>query len=85
VFAVGKFLFSMQRYPTKLEGFHDEVNTLCEPDVGGEVVPAQPLLHLAFKLRRTSRGLQRWSQRRVGSVRDMILVANDVILRLYTA
>ncbi|KAM0876201.1 hypothetical protein ACQ4PT_036300 [Festuca glaucescens] len=44
-----------------------------------EVVPADPLRKLEFKFRRTSSGLQSWSQRKVGSIRDLILVANEVI------
>jgi hypothetical protein len=49
------------------------------------VPPSNPLAKLEFKLRRVSRGLQRWSQHKVGSVRDLLLVANEIIFRLDAA
>ncbi|KAM0928574.1 hypothetical protein ACQ4PT_002562 [Festuca glaucescens] len=68
------------RFWLKLHGFHDEAKALWEDDVDGEVTPTDPLHRLEFKLRRTCHSLQRWSQRKVGSIRDLILVANEVIL-----
>ncbi|XP_071677149.1 uncharacterized protein [Lolium perenne] len=51
----------------------------------GEVVPSNPIARVGLKLRRVARGLRGWSQRKVGSTRDMLLVANEVILRLDVA
>jgi hypothetical protein len=44
-----------------------------------------PLERLDFKFRRLARDLQRWSAKRVGSIRDQILIANEVIFRLDAA
>ncbi|KAM0834255.1 hypothetical protein ACQ4PT_063760 [Festuca glaucescens] len=63
----------------------DVVAALWDGTDDGEVVPSDPLARLGFKLRRVSRGLQGWSQRKVGSIRDLLLVANEVILRLDVA
>jgi hypothetical protein len=75
----------LERFWLKLPGFDDEVKKLWEAEDIGDATPVDPLKRLAFRLRRTSRGLQRWSQRRVGSIRDSILVANEVILRFDAA
>ncbi|KAM0861655.1 hypothetical protein ACQ4PT_045717 [Festuca glaucescens] len=81
---VGKrFLF--ERFCLKLPGFDDEVKALWEGEDIDDATPVDPLKRLAYRLRRTSRGLQRWSQRRVGSIRDSILIANEVILRFDVA
>jgi hypothetical protein len=37
------------------------------------------------KLRKLARRLQSWSQRKVGNVRDQILMANELILQLDVA
>ncbi|XP_071678288.1 uncharacterized protein [Lolium perenne] len=81
--AVGK-RFRFERFWLSLGGFQEEVQTLWNCNAAGGV-PADPLRRLGFKLLRVSRGLSRWSQRRVGSVRDSILLANEVILRLDVA
>jgi hypothetical protein len=79
---VGK-RFRFERFWLSLPGFDDEIKALWDGRrLDGLQVPSNPLARLDFKLRLVSRGLQRWSQRRVGSVRDSILVANEVILRL---
>ncbi|KAM0824886.1 hypothetical protein ACQ4PT_069905 [Festuca glaucescens] len=75
--------FRFERFWLKLEGFADVVKGLWD-DPSGDV-PADPLRRLQFKLRRTSRGLQSWSQRKVGSIRDLILVANEVVSLLDVA
>ncbi|KAM0831277.1 hypothetical protein ACQ4PT_065657 [Festuca glaucescens] len=75
--------FRFERFWLKLEGFADVVKGLWD-DPSGDV-PADPLRRLQFKLRRTSRGLQSWSQRKVGYIRDLILVANEVVSRLDVA
>jgi hypothetical protein len=43
------------------------------------------MVNLDRKVRRLARGLQRWSQRKVGNIRDQLLMANELILRLVTA
>ena len=43
---------------------------------------ADPLQRFDAKLRRLARDLKRWSQQRVGNIRDQLLVATEVILRL---
>ncbi|XP_071681410.1 uncharacterized protein [Lolium perenne] len=77
--------FRFERFWLKLDGFADVVKGLWEDTAGGDPMPADPLRRLEFKLRRTSRGLQSWSQRKVGSIRDLILVANEVISHLDVA
>jgi hypothetical protein len=75
--------FRFERFWLSLPGFDEEVHVIWDGRrLDGLQVPRDPLAHLDFKLRLASRGLQRWSQRRVGSVRDSILVASEVILRL---
>jgi hypothetical protein len=44
-----------------------------------------PLERLDFKIRRLASDLQRWSAKRVGSIRDQILIANEVIFQLDAA
>jgi hypothetical protein len=46
---------------------------------------SDPLKRLDYKIRKVGRDLQRWRAKRVGSIRDQILVANEVILRLDAA
>jgi hypothetical protein len=75
--------FRFERFWLKLEGFADVVKGIWD-DPSGDM-PADPLCKLEFKLRRTNRGLQSWSQRKVGSIRDLILVANEVVSRLDVA
>ncbi|KAM0921778.1 hypothetical protein ACQ4PT_006701 [Festuca glaucescens] len=81
---VGKH-FRFERFWLKLDGFQEVVRGLWDGVTDGEVVPVDPLRKLEFKLRRMSHGLQSWSQRKVGSIRDLILVANEVIFRLDVA
>ncbi|KAM0928813.1 hypothetical protein ACQ4PT_002002 [Festuca glaucescens] len=77
--------FSFEHFWLKLDGFLDAVKALWEGVGEGEVLPSNPLLQLTHKLRRTSCGLQGWSQRKVGSIRDLLLVANEIVLRLDVA
>jgi hypothetical protein len=58
-----RFLF--ERFWTKLSGFRDVVVELW----GSESISENPLLNLDQKLRRLARGLQRWSQQKVVSIR----------------
>jgi hypothetical protein len=76
--------FRFEWFWLRLDGFAEVVKSLWDDGLDGEVPPTEPISRLAFKLRQTTRGMQRWSQRQVGSIRDSILVANEVILRLET-
>jgi hypothetical protein len=73
--------FRFERFWTKLEGFADAVVASW----GSGPPVADPLQRLDRKLRKLARDLQRWSQKRVGSIRDQILIANEVIFRLEAA
>jgi hypothetical protein len=77
--------FRFERFWLRLDGFAEVVQSLWDDGLDGEEPPTEPIARLAFKLKQTSRGLQRWSQRKVGSIRDSILIANEVILQLETA
>jgi hypothetical protein len=59
----------------------DEVEALW----GRESLAVNPMVNLDRKFRMLARGLQRWSQRKVGSIRDQLLMANEIILRLDVA
>jgi hypothetical protein len=67
--------FRFESFWAKLDGFLEEVDVLW----GKDAVSANPMLNLDRKLRNLSRGLQRWSQRKVGSIRDLMLMANELI------
>jgi hypothetical protein len=73
--------FRFESFWTKLDGFLDEVAALW----ASGPVSENPLFNLDRKLRCLSRGLQRWSQRKVGSIRDLMLMANELISRLDVA
>jgi hypothetical protein len=77
--------FRFERFWLKLPGFAEVVKDLWMEVDADAPLPADPLRRLEFKLRRASRGLQSWSQRKVGSIRDLILVANEVVSRLDVA
>ena len=78
---VAKKRFRFERFWIKCEGFLDAVKSSWD----SEGAPADPLKKLDFKLRRLARALKRWSQKFVGNIRDQILMANEVILRLEVA
>jgi hypothetical protein len=71
--------FRFESFWVKLQGFHDAVAASW-----GRAVPLRldALERLDLKLRRVARDLQSWSARRVGSIRDQLLVANEVIIQL---
>jgi hypothetical protein len=58
--------FRFERFWIKLNGFVDEVEALW----GRESLGTNPMVNLDRKFRRLAHGLQRWSQRKVGSIRD---------------
>ncbi|KAM0859677.1 hypothetical protein ACQ4PT_047047 [Festuca glaucescens] len=70
--------FRFERFWTKVHGFHDVVAS-CWADTAA---PADPLKRLGHKLRSLGRHLQRWSRREIGSIKDQLLVAHEVIARL---
>ncbi|KAM0921177.1 hypothetical protein ACQ4PT_007069 [Festuca glaucescens] len=65
----------------KVEGFSEVVNSIWNE----ATTHANPLLRLDMKLRAMVEGLQRWSQQKVGNIRDQILMANEIIFRLDAA
>jgi hypothetical protein len=70
--------FRFERFWTKMEGFPDVVKELrAWADVHGDAVQ-----RLDGKLRSLARGLQSWSQKKVGSIRDQLSMAHEVILQL---
>jgi hypothetical protein len=73
--------FRFERFWTRLEGFADVVAASWEAGL----FVADPLRRLDRKLGKLARDLQRWGSKRVGSIRDQILVTNEVIFRLEAA
>jgi hypothetical protein len=73
--------FHFEKFWTRLEGFSPTLQASWDRDGA----PVDPLERLDFKIRRLARDLQRWSAKRVGSIRDQILIANEVIFRLDAA
>jgi hypothetical protein len=73
--------FRFEVFWLKLDGFHTEVEAIW----GKEKVSANPFVNLGSKLQSLARGLQSWSQRRIGRVRGQILMANELIMRLDVA
>jgi hypothetical protein len=76
-------LFSKRRFRfesvwPKIDGFLEVVRNLWE----SVVVHGDALQRLDLKLRELARGLQSWSQRKVGSIRDQLWAANELILQL---
>jgi hypothetical protein len=71
--------FTFESFWVKLDGFQEAVAASWGAAIA---VHADPLRRLDLKLRRVARDLQRWSARRVGNIRDQILVANEVIRQL---
>jgi hypothetical protein len=73
--------FRFEQFWTKLGGFLETV----ESSWSAVHPPAEPLRRLDLKLRRLACDLQHWGAKRVGNIRDQILVANEVIFRLEAA
>jgi hypothetical protein len=73
--------FRFESFLIKLDGFLEEVNALW----GKDAVSVNPMLNLDRKLRNLSRDLQRWSQHKVGRIRDLMLMTNELISRLNVA
>jgi hypothetical protein len=73
--------FRFEKFWVKLEGFAEIIAGSWE----SAGAPVDPLRRLDFKLRKLPRDLQRWSSKRVGSIRDQILIANELIFRLEAA
>jgi hypothetical protein len=77
----GKRRFHFESFWTKLEGFHEVVATAWS------VVPASlcPLLTLAAKPKATARGLQGWSEKKVGHVSSQLELARELQHKLEIA
>jgi hypothetical protein len=60
----GKRRFDFEAFWTKLEGFQEAVSSAWATVPAG----ACPLLTLSAKLKATARGLQGWSEKKVGHV-----------------
>jgi hypothetical protein len=73
--------FRFEKFWLKLEGFGEVV----EASWNAGSAHADPICRLDRKLRRLAKDLQRWSSMKVGSIRDQILIANEVIFRLDAA
>ncbi|XP_071683548.1 uncharacterized protein [Lolium perenne] len=71
--------FTFESFWVNLDGFQEAVAEAWGAPTAG---PADPLQRLDRKLRRVAKALQWWSARRVGNIRDQILVANEVIRQL---
>jgi hypothetical protein len=78
MYFVSKSHLRFERFWVKLDGFQDTVAESWSA-LGA---PPEPIRRLGFKLRRVATDLQRWSSRRVGSIHDQLLVANEVIHQL---
>jgi hypothetical protein len=80
-FTQGKHRFHFESYWTKLEGFLTEVeNSWCQP-----IFAVCPLQRMADKLKRLSKHLQSWSNKRVGHVKRQLVMTNEILHRLEVA
>jgi hypothetical protein len=68
--------FRFERVWTKMEGFFDIVKALWDD----APVHGDALQRLGYKLRALAKGLQRWNKRKVGSIRQQLSLANELIL-----
>ncbi|KAM0920400.1 hypothetical protein ACQ4PT_007548 [Festuca glaucescens] len=73
--------FRFEHFWLKIDGFLDVVKQ-CWSD---PTAPVDPLRRLGYKLRKLSRELQCWSQRHVGSIKQLLLIAHEVILKFDVA
>jgi hypothetical protein len=73
-----KSRFHFQSFWTSIEGFQEAVSA------GWFSVEehSNPFVDLSNRLRETAKVLTRWSQRRVGNLKEQILMANEVIFQL---
>lgn len=74
----GKQRLYFESFWSKLDGFHESVQQNWEDPVSSSC-----LVEILFlKLKRLSRGLQKWSHRKVGNVKLQLSMAKEVLHRL---
>lgn len=74
----GKQRLYFESFWSKLDGFHESVQQNWEDPVSSSC-----LVEILFlKLKRISRGLQKWSHRKVGNVKLQLSMAKEVLHRL---
>jgi hypothetical protein len=74
----GKRRFHFESFWMKLEGFHEAVAAAWTVVLASSC----PLLTLAVKLKATARGLQGWSEKRVGHVSSQFELATELLHQL---
>ncbi|WVZ52504.1 hypothetical protein U9M48_003557 [Paspalum notatum var. saurae] len=77
----GKRRFHFESFWPNLPGFHDAVKLNWEASVSSSC----PVERVFLKLQRLSRGLQKWSHRKVGNVKMQLAMAKEVLRRLEVA
>jgi hypothetical protein len=77
----GKKRFHFESFWPKLDGFQEAVSSAWASVPFGSC----PLLSLSVKLKATSRGLQRWSDKRVGHVASQLELARELLHQLKIA
>jgi hypothetical protein len=73
----GKRRFHFESFWTKFEGFHDAVSNACHSVQNN----ACPLKSLSLKFKATAKGLQRWSDKKVGNFKLQLELAREVMLQ----
>lgn len=71
----GKARFHFEAYWTKLEGFHEAVEVAW----ASEPTSSCPFDTLSRKLRATVKGLQSWSQKKIGHISSQLGMAREII------
>lgn len=73
--------FRFEPFWPRMDGFEEVVKQACEHDPGD----VDPCRLLDIKLRRTAKALKCWSMRHVGSVRQQLVMARELIAELDVA
>jgi hypothetical protein len=77
----GKRRFHFESFWTKFVGFHDAVSNAWHSVQNN----ACPLKSLSLKFKATAKGLQRWSDKKVGNFKLQLELAREVMLQLESA
>jgi hypothetical protein len=77
----GKKRFHFESFWTKLPGFHDVV----ENSWAQEVNATCPMERISLKLKRLTKALQSWSQKRVGHIKTQLGLSREILHRLEIA
>lgn len=77
----GKRRFHFESFWPKLPGFMDAVSQ----NWNAPVASSYPVERIFLKLQRLSKGLQKWSQHKVGNIRLQLEMANEILHRLEIA